>query len=159
MLEDHDLVDVVNGGEPVRDDEGGAAVHQLFDRLHDRSLGRGIERRGRLVEQEDRRVLEKGARDPDALPLADAQMPAALADRAFVSVRQTADELIRLRPARGIADFGVGRIGPAIGDVFANRGGKSSVSCRTIAICARSDFFVISRTSRPSSETTPALGS
>src|SRR3954452_12001290 len=45
-----------DGGQPVRDDEGRAALHQPFDRLHDQRLGLDIERRGRLVEDQDRRV-------------------------------------------------------------------------------------------------------
>ena len=86
MLQDDDLIDVVNRREPMRDDESGSAVHQFFDRLHDGRLGRGIERGSWFVEEKNRRVFEKGARDADALALADAEMPAAFAHRAVISV-------------------------------------------------------------------------
>ena len=121
MLEHDDPIHTVNGRKSMGDDEGGAAVHQFFDRFHDRGFGRGIERGGRLVEQQDGRVFQKSARDADALSLADAEMSAAFADRAVVTVRQAANEFIRLRPPRRFADLGVGRFGTAIGDVLADR--------------------------------------
>ena len=51
-----------------------AVLHQRF--------ALGIERGGRLVEQEQRRLAQNGARDGDALALAARQRDAALADRA-----------------------------------------------------------------------------
>ena len=40
------------------------------ERLADRFLGFAVERGGRFIEQQDRRVLQEGARNRDALPLA-----------------------------------------------------------------------------------------
>ena len=71
---------------------------------------------------ENRRVLQEGARDPDALPLAHAEVSAAFAHRAFVALRHVPDELVRLRALRRFDDFLLGRVGPAIGDVLADRG-------------------------------------
>ena len=51
-----------------------------FERRLDQALGLGVERRGRLVEDQDRRILEDRARDRDPLPLAARQTDAALAD-------------------------------------------------------------------------------
>ena len=59
-----------DGVQPVRDGDGGAALAQMRDRVLHQPLGFGIERRGRLVEQDDRRVLDQRARDRDALALA-----------------------------------------------------------------------------------------
>ena len=77
--------------------------------LHQR-LALGIERRGRLVEQQQRRVAQDRARDRDALALAARQRDAALADRRVVALRQPADELVgerelgrRARPPRRVA--------------------------------------------------------
>jgi hypothetical protein len=67
----HDLVDVVNGGDPVGDDQGGPTLHELFDGLHDGRLGSRVQRGGGLIEEQDRSVLEKRPRNPDALALAD----------------------------------------------------------------------------------------
>src|SRR6202521_6267955 len=51
-------------------------------------------------------------------------MTAAFADRAIVSGGTLTDEIISLGAMSGFADFLVGRIGPAIGDVLADRGRK-----------------------------------
>ncbi len=110
MLEHDDPIDAVNGREAMRDDECGAAVHEFLDRLHDGSFGRGIERGGRFVEQQDRRVLQKSARNADALALADAQVAAAFADRAIVTSRHPADEFVGLGAMRGFADLCFGRV-------------------------------------------------
>ena len=48
-----------------------------------------FERRGRLVEHQDRRVLEHHARDRDALLLAARELEAALADQRLVAVGQS----------------------------------------------------------------------
>ena len=58
-------------------------------RLHQR-LALGVERAGRLVEQQDRRVAQDGAGDGDALALAAGQRHAALAEQGVVALRQGA---------------------------------------------------------------------
>ena len=57
-------------------------LHKFGDRFLDVALGFRIERRGRLVEQDDRRVLDQRARDRDALALAAGKLHAVLADLA-----------------------------------------------------------------------------
>src|SRR5438477_8857459 len=51
--EHDDEVRVLHRGEPVRDDEDRAVRHQSVDRLLDQPLGFGVERAGRLVENQD----------------------------------------------------------------------------------------------------------
>ena len=67
-------------------------------------LAQRVEMRGRLVEDQDRRVLQEGARDRDALALAAAQRQPALADPRVVALRQPLDEPVRLcAPCRQIS--------------------------------------------------------
>ncbi len=61
-------------------------------------LGRGVDRRGRVVEDQDPRVGEDRARDRDPLALAARQRQPALADHRVVALGQRLDE--RRRPAR-----------------------------------------------------------
>ena len=63
------------------------------ERRLDLALGVDVERRGRLVEDEDRRRLEHGAGDGDALLLAARELQAALADLGLVAVGQALDEV------------------------------------------------------------------
>ena len=53
-----------------------------------------------LVEQQDARLAEDGARDGYALPLAAGQAHALLADRRVVALREARDEVVRVRYPR-----------------------------------------------------------
>ena len=76
----------------------GDAVERLLDRL----LGAAVERAGRLVQDQDRRVLEQGAGDRDALLLAARQLEPALADHRLIALREAlAMKRSIAAPARG----------------------------------------------------------
>src|ERR1700730_9009083 len=96
MFEHDDLIDMVNRGEPMRRDQRRTPTHQFLDRFHDRGFCRRIECRGRLIEKQDRRILQKRARDAEALPLTNAKMSTTLAHCTLVAVRHLANELIGL---------------------------------------------------------------
>ena len=74
-----------DGRQAVGDGDHRLAGHQAVERLLDRRLDLRIERRGRLVEDEDRRILQEDAGDGDALALAAGQLDAALADMGVVA--------------------------------------------------------------------------
>ena len=69
---------------------------QPVERLVDRDLDVHVDRARRVVEHEDRWVLEKRAGDGDPLPLAARQGVAALADDGVVADSRLADEVVRL---------------------------------------------------------------
>src|SRR5215831_20631170 len=69
-LEDDDAVGALHRREAMRDDDRRAAAHRRLERSLDHALAFGIERARRLVEQEQRRVLQHRSRDRDPLPLA-----------------------------------------------------------------------------------------
>ncbi len=83
-------------------------------------LGVAVERRSRLVEQQDRRAFQDGAGDGDALLLAAGEFQAALADLGLVAFRREADEAVDLRLPRRLLDLGVGRIPAAVADIVAD---------------------------------------
>ena len=89
VLDHEDAVGMRDRGQPVRDHQRGAALAQFGDRLLHLTLGFRIERGGRLVEQDDRRVLDQRARDGDALALAAGELHAVLADRRLVAIRES----------------------------------------------------------------------
>ena len=124
VFEHHDPAQPVDRRQSVRHNQRRAAAHQFENRSHDRALGAWVEGAGWFVEQEDWRVFEKRPGDADALALADAQVPAALAHRAIESLRHFADEIERLRLPCGLDDFGLGRAGFSVSDVFADGRGK-----------------------------------
>ena len=76
----HQPVEDGDGRQAVGDGDHRAPFHQGVERLLDRRLDLGVERAGRLVEDQDRRVLEDQPGDRDALALAAGELHAALAD-------------------------------------------------------------------------------
>jgi hypothetical protein len=99
-VHDQDLVGAADGGQAVRDDEGGAALPQPAEAVADERLALAVQARCRLVEDQDARVRDDGAGDGDALPLAAGQLDAALADDGVVAVLEAVDELVRVGDAR-----------------------------------------------------------
>ena len=90
VLEDDDLVGQRDRREPVGDHERRAPGHHLAQRELDLLLGRGVDRRGRVVEDQDPRIGQDRARDRDPLALAAGQRQPALADERVVALRQGA---------------------------------------------------------------------
>ena len=76
-----------------------------------------VERGGRLVQDEDRRVADDRARDPDPLALAARERQPALADHRVVPVGHLRDELVGVRELRRLHDLGVGGGRPTVRDV------------------------------------------
>ena len=101
----------------MRNDEGGPVAHQVGECLLHEPLGFGVERRGRFVEDEDRRVLEDRPRDRQPLPLPAGQALAAFADPRIVLLRQLDDELVRVSGTSRRLDVGRTRPGRPVGDV------------------------------------------
>ena len=86
-----------------------------------RGFGLHVERAGGLVEDQDRRVLQDGAGDGDALALAARQRGAALADHELVAAGLAGDEIVRLGQPRRLLHLGVAGLGPADADVLGDR--------------------------------------
>src|SRR6202045_2440288 len=75
-----DAVGHAHGGEPVRDDEHRAPFGDLAHVLLNDALALVVERARCLVEDQDARVADQGARNGDALALAARERRSALAD-------------------------------------------------------------------------------
>ena len=120
-FEHEDLVGVDHGRKAVRDDQRRAVPRDFGEARLDLALGLRVERRGRLVEDQDLRGLQNDPRDRDALLLAAREFEAALADDRVVSVRQRRDKVVNARVAGGLLDLGAAGAGPSVGDVVEDR--------------------------------------
>ena len=76
VLHDENLVGVPDGRETMGDDQRSPAAHQVRERILNQPLAFGVECGCGFVEDQDRRILEHGPRDGDALPLAARQLRA-----------------------------------------------------------------------------------
>src|SRR3569623_15989 len=101
---------IADGGEAVRDHECGAALHHGVEGGVDLGFGHGVERGGRLVQNEDRRVLLQRARNREPLALAAGQHASALACIGVEFLLATFDEVERLRALGCLTQFLVSRI-------------------------------------------------
>jgi len=121
VVEDHDLVGVPDGREPVRDrDRGPAAADDVERGLHG-PLGLVVEGAGGLVEHQDPRIPQQGSRDRDALLLTTGEPVTTRTDDGVVAVGQRDDQLVHLRgPGRGL-DLGVRRLLPRVTQVLPDR--------------------------------------
>ncbi len=102
------------------DGNHGASAHQPRQRLADRLFGFTVQRGGRFIQQQDRRVLQEGARDGDALPLPAGDLDSAIADHGRHALGEILDEIAARRDRRA-QHLVVRRARPAVTDVFPDR--------------------------------------
>ena len=78
----------------MRDDQHRATAHDSAHVLLDDAFALVVERRGRLVEDEDAWIGGKRAGDGDALALSSREVGAALLDDRVIALRHLRDELV-----------------------------------------------------------------
>ena len=116
-----DGVGVANRREPVRDDEGSPIGSQGRHRLLHKHLGTGVDRRGRLVEDEQRRVGQEGSGDGDELSLTGGDAASVGVDDRVVAVGKLPDESVDHRRLRRSDDFLIGGVETTVTDVLRDR--------------------------------------
>ena len=102
LFDNKDLVGAADGGKAVRDDEGGAALHELLQAGLDHGFGFGVERACGFIEDEDARLGEQGAGNRQALTLAARKLDAAFANDGVVTIREAFGELVDARGVAGV---------------------------------------------------------
>src|SRR3984957_14691142 len=105
VLDDENVVGVHDRRQPVGDDDRGASLAEFGERLLHVAFGFGIERGGRLIEQDDWRILDQRARYRNALALPAGQLQSVLADRGVVAAWEARDEIVRVRRLGGGDDL------------------------------------------------------
>mmetsp|Transcript_70431 Transcript_70431/g.165841 ORF Transcript_70431/g.165841 Transcript_70431/m.165841 type:complete len:574 (+) Transcript_70431:194-1915(+) len=115
-----DGIGVADGGEPVGDHDQGLAARPCIQGLLHRALALGVQRRGRLVKDPDRRVLVQGPRNRQTLALPARELAAVGADRRLDPFGQALHEIPQMGGAqRGLEPRLVARLG--VGDVVGDR--------------------------------------
>ena len=120
FIEHDDLVGMGDRRQPVRDDQRRASLRYLRQRRLDFVLGAAVQRRGGLVQDQDRRIFQQGAGNCHPLLLAAGQFQAAFADLRVIAVRQLGDKAVERRAARRLLDLRLGRALAAIADIVAD---------------------------------------
>ena len=120
VVNDQDHIRTADGGQAVRNDEGRASGHHLFDGVLDQPLCDRIDRAGRFVKDENTRVGQQRARKRQQLLFAGGEAVAALADVGIIAVRQTRNNRIRRNRLDRRLDLLHCRVLPAVAQVFQN---------------------------------------
>ena len=85
-VDDQNPVGAADSRETMGDDERRPALRQLVKRVENHVLGPRVDGGGRLVEDQDGRVLQEGARHADPLPFSEGYLRAALAEPGLVAL-------------------------------------------------------------------------
>src|SRR5271154_6227061 len=105
LFHNQDLLSASDGGKPMRNHEGGTALHQVAQAILDHCLRFGVERTGGLVEDEDARVGEDGAGDGETLTLAARELHSALAHDSVVLLGKALSKLVDSRDTAGFHEL------------------------------------------------------
>src|SRR3954467_7076226 len=108
----------------MADHQNGSSLHETLQGVHHQGGGLAIKPGGRLVQNHYGRALYNRAGDSDALALAAAPSPAALADHCLVAVWQRRDDGMNPRLLRRPDNFFHGRLRLAVADVLGDGGGE-----------------------------------
>ena len=117
-------VTVLDGGEPVGDDEGSAALQEGVKALLYQALGLGVDGGGGLVQHQYLRVTEQCARESHQLALTLGKARAALVDLGVVPVLHPTYELVGADGLGGLYDLLVGGVQAAVADIVHDGAGE-----------------------------------
>ena len=121
FADDHDFIRAADGGQAVGDHQRCAPLGETIKRGLNLALGGGIQRAGRLVQNEHARVFQEDTGDGDALLLAAGEHHAALADDGVVSVRHGHHVLVNFSQFGGLDHIVHRRVRAAVADIIQNR--------------------------------------
>ena len=106
------------------DHKSGSGLHQVVERAHHQAFRFGVQRTGRLIEDQNGGVLQESAGDRQSLAFTPGQGGTPLADHGVVASGHLGDEIMRPSSPGGGLDFITGGIRPSIRDILGNRNRK-----------------------------------
>ncbi len=83
----------LDGGKAMRDDDRGAPLHQVIERLANTELGLGIDAGGGFVQDQVARIVRQRPGETDELFLARGKSAAALANSLLEAIRKRANKV------------------------------------------------------------------
>ena len=107
-VQDGNAVGVADRGDAMRDEDGGAAAHDIAQMVQDLVFGMRIDAGESIVEDQDSRIADEGAGDCGALLLASGKGDAALTDHRLVAFGKALDVGGDVGGFGGVVDLLVG---------------------------------------------------
>ena len=115
---------ILDRRQAVRDRETGPPLAHPGDRPLDLRLRSLVDSGCRLIQQQDRRILQDRPRDGDALPLPAGEHRPALSHHRLVLHRKTFDKIIDLRLPACLHDLRMRRVPAPVSDILLYGHGK-----------------------------------
>ena len=126
-LEHEDEIRVLDGRDPLRDDELRRLRDLRAQRCADLRVGLRVDSGGRVVEDQNLRLFQQRPRDAQPLLLPAGDVRAALLDIGVVFVRHLLDKFIRARQLAGPLQLLVRRVRVAPAQILLDRAGEQHV--------------------------------
>ena len=120
FLNDENLIGIFNCRETVGNDEAGSPAHELVHSFLDQGFGKGVDRTGGFIHDEDIWVRQQGAGNADKLFLTDRKLIAAFSNVRIVAFFKFSDEVMRSSQFGCLFDLLITGIKPAIAQVVAD---------------------------------------
>src|SRR5205809_2193524 len=112
------LVCFANRAQAMSYNEAGAILHEALERFLNELFRGCIDACGRLIQNQNRRILQQSASDADALFFSNAQFYATLAHSGIVSIRQVGNEFMAIGGFASGDHFLFGSVEPPVEYVF-----------------------------------------
>ena len=120
-VQDHNFVGVLDGADPLSDDEAGPTNTQALQGLLDAILRLDINAAGAVIQDEYPRVNQQSASNRDPLLLPPGEHDAAFTHGRIIAIWEAGDELVCLGRLRCGDDFVLSGVRAAVADVLPDR--------------------------------------
>ena len=142
----------------MRDNDDGLSCEQIGKRFLYLGFVLYIERCGRLIQQDDGRVLQKRASDRYALALTARKLAAVLSDHGVIALRQLAHEIVAHGSLGGCQHFFVCRVAATETDIAHHRVIEEQHVLEDHGIILQERFWIDSGRINASHENTAVIG-
>ncbi len=124
VIDNNDAIGISQSGEAVRNGKGGAIVGHFVNGILNQLFGFGIQCRGCLIQNQNRRIMYQCARNGNALPLTARKRIAFFANKRIVPFRQSHDKIMRICRTCRRYDLFIACMRVGVSNIFQHRTGK-----------------------------------
>ena len=142
-LHQNDTVGILDAGHTLSDDDLGGFRNEFAEAFADQRIGAGIHRTGGIIQNEDFRLFQKGARNTQTLLLTAGNIGTALFDPGVILVRELLNELVGLGQAAGLFYLGICCVGITPAEIVLDGTGKQYVFLENYGNLVAQGFQII----------------
>ena len=127
VIHNHDQIGILHRCDTLSDNQLGSTGDFLPEGLADHSIGGGIHRGGRVVQNQNFRLLQQRTGNAQALLLTAGNIGTALLNAGIVAVGERGDKVVGAGKLTGMDQFFIGSLRIAPAQIFLDRTGEENV--------------------------------